>query len=168
MAETVKGNKIVYLYRIFENRTSEAGDLFAFVTDNNRSVSKDADTTATKDGMIRTPGQAEVEITSTSLLKKGDTRIDAFEEAMLSDKLIECWEANLEEAGTGNNKFKGRYYQGYITSFEKSSTADDHVEIDIEFGANGVGAAGEVTVTAAQQEQAAYVFADSTLATQGG
>ena len=165
--EAVKGSKLIYLFRNYASRTTAAGELLAFVTENSRSVSKDADTTATKDGTIRTPGTAEVTISSTSVLPKGDTKIDAYEAAMLGGELIECWEANLDEPGTGDNKFKGRYYQGYITSFEKSSNADGNVEIEIEFGANGVGATGDVTVSAEQQEQAAYVFADSTQVTQG-
>lgn len=159
--EAVKGKKIVYLYRIYDNRATQDGAVLAFTTENGRSVSKDADTTATKDGSIRTPGEAEIEISATSILAKGDTMIDSLEEAMLTDKLMEIWEANLEEAGTGNNKFKGRYYQGYLTSFEKNSNAEDFVEISLTFGINGIGATGEVTVTAAQQEAAAYVFADT-------
>lgn len=166
--EAVKGSRLVYLYRIYENRASEAGELISFVTENSRSVSKDADTTATKDGAIRTPGSSEVTINSTSVLPKGDTKIKAFENAMHNGQLIECWEANLDEAGTGSNKFKGRYFQGYFTSFEATSNADGNVEIDLEYGANGVGVEGDVTVTADQQDQAAYVFADTTRTTQGG
>ena len=83
-------------------------------------------------------------------------------EAMLNDDLIEIWEANLDEpADGGNNKFKGTYYQGYLTEFEKSSTAEDHVECSTTFGINGKGADGDVTVTVEQQKVAAYVFTDT-------
>lgn len=163
--EAVKGKKLVYLYRIFENGASETGTTIAFTTENSRSVSKDADSTATKDGSVRTPGEAEIEISCTSILTKGDTLINALEDAMLADKLMEIWEVNLEEPGTGNNKFAAIYYQGYLTSFEKSSNAEDFVECSLDFGINGTGARGEATVTASQQEAAAYVFADTTVRT---
>jgi TP901-1 family phage major tail protein len=169
-AEAVSGKKIVYLYRILSTATSKAAAALAFTTENSRTKSKDADSTETKDGSIRTPGATEVEITATSILAKGDTFIDELEAAMDSDALIEIWEANLEEpaAGTGNtNKFKGRYYQGYLTEFEKTSGAEDFVECSLTFGINGVGVAGDVTVTAQQQEIAAYVFADTTAKTSG-
>lgn len=160
--EAVKGKKLIYLYRIYDNGTTQTGAAIAFTTENSRSVSKDADATATKDGTVRTPGEAEIEISCTSILTKGDTLINALEDAMLANKLMEIWEVNLEEPGTGDNKFAAIYYQGYLTSFEKSSNAEDFVECSLDFGINGTGARGEATVSASQQEAASYVFADTT------
>ena len=161
-AEAVQGKKIVYLFRVLKDASTQSGTALAFTTENSISISKDADTTATKDGSIRTPGEAEIEITATTLLAKGDTMYNKLKEAMLNDDLIEIWEANLDEpADGGNNKFKGTYYQGYLTEFEKSSTAEDHVECSTTFGINGKGADGDVTVTVEQQKVAAYVFTDT-------
>ena len=166
-AEAVAGKRIVYLYRIDKDAATKAAWQIAFATENGRTKSKDADATATKDGSIRTPGTAETEITATSILSKGDTNIDALEDAMDSDELIEIWEANLDEpASTGQNKFKGMYFQGYITEFEKTTNAEDNAEISLTFGVNGSGKRGEVTVTAEQQDQAAYVFTDTTVQTE--
>lgn len=164
-AEAVQGKKIVYLFRVLSDAATKAGALLAFTTENGRTVSVDADSTATKDGPVRTSGTPEIEITASALLAKGDTMIDSLESAMLDNKLVECWEANLEEAATGENatnKFKGVYYQGYITEIERTSNAEDNVEISLTYGANGKGASGDVTVTADQQAMAVYVFADST------
>ena len=161
-AEAVSGKKIVYLYRILSTAATTAGATLAFTTENSRTKSKDADSTETKDGAIRTPGAAEVEISATSILAKGDELIDKLEDAMDNDELIEIWEANLEEPAEGGaNKFKGRYYQGYLTEYEKTSNAEDFVECSLTFGINGVGVKGDVTVSAEQQEIAAYVFADT-------
>ena len=161
-AEAVSGKKLVYLYRVLGDKNAAAA--LAFTTENSRTKSKEADSTETKDGVIRTPGATEVEITATSILQKGDTLIGKLEEAMEADKLIEIWEANLDEpVGEGTStKFKGAYYQGYLTEFEKTSSAEDFVECSLTFGINGSGKTGEVTVTAAQQEVASYVFADTT------
>ena len=160
-AEAVQGKRIVYLFRIAEEASTTAGKVIAFTTENGRTKSKDADSTATKDGNIRTPGVSETEITVTAILSKGDTMIGKLEEAMDTDKLIEIWEANLDEAGTGSNKFKGMYFQGYITEFEKTSNAEDHVECSLTFGINGSGVKGDVTVTDAEQAVASYAFKDS-------
>lgn len=161
-AEAVSGKKIVYLYRIAEEATTTAACALAFTTENGRTKSKDADATATKDGSIRTPGASETEITATSILSKGDTFIQKLEAAMDGDKLIEIWEANLEEKSTGTNKFKGTYFQGYITELEITSNAEDMAEVSLTFSINGSGATGDVTVTAEQQEVAAYTFKDTT------
>ena len=123
-AEAVSGKKIVYLYRLLKDAATSDGTTLAFTTENGRTKSKDADSTATKDGSIRTPGTAEVEITATSILAKGDEMVEKLENAMDDDELIEIWEANLAEpAESGENKFKGMYFQGYLTEFEKTSSA---------------------------------------------
>lgn len=161
-AEAVQGKKLVYLYRVLSKATTTTGTRIAFTTENGRTKSKDADTTATKDGSIRTPGTSEVEITATSILAKGDTMIKDLESAMDSDELIEIWEANLSEPGTGSNKFKGTYFQGYLTEIEYTSSAEDFVEVSLTFGINGQGVPGDVTVTTDQQDDATYTFADTT------
>jgi TP901-1 family phage major tail protein len=164
-AEAVSGKKIVYLYRLAEKAKTEAAKNLAFTTENGRTKSKDAESTATKDGSIRTPGAAETEITATAVLSKGDKLIAELEDAMDSDKLIEIWEANLEDsAEPGPNKFKGMYFQGYLTEVEITSSAEENVEVSLTFGINGSGKRGDVTVTTQQQEVAAYVFKDTTQA----
>ena len=160
MAEAVQGKKLVYLYRIKSESATTNAVALAFTTENERTKSKDSDTTVTKDGSIRTPGAAEVEITATSILAKGDELVEKLEDALDNDELIEIWEANLEENKTGN-KFAGRYFQGYLTEVSKSSSAEDHVEVSLTFGINGSGVKGDVTVSEDQQAIADYVFTDT-------
>ena len=162
-AEAIQGKRIVYLYRVLEDAATANATALAFTTENGRTKSKDADSTATKDGSIRTPGVAEVEITATSILSKGDTMIGKLEAALDSDKLIEVWEVNLDEEGTSDNvdKFKAKYFQGYLTEMEITSNAEDFVEVSLTFGINGNGADGYATVSDEQQEIASYVFADT-------
>lgn len=159
--EAVQGKKLVYLYRVHRLASNTDGAALAFTTENGRSASKDADITKTKDGSIRTPSAAEIEVTATSILAKEDTLVDDLEDAMLAGELIDIWEANLERPGSTEGTFKGTYYQGYLTSFEKNSAAEDFVEVSMTFGINGTGAKGDVTVTTEQQEIAQYVFADT-------
>lgn len=160
-AEAVQGKKIIYLFRILKDAATTNALAMAFTTENERTKSKDSDSTATKDGSIRTPGAGEIEITATAILAKGDTLAGKLEDAMDSDELIEIWEANLDEPGTTEGTFKGRYYQGYLTEFTLTSSAEEHAEYSTTFAINGNGAKGDVTVSAEQQEVANYVFADT-------
>ena len=163
MSNAVQGSKIVYLYRLLEEQATEDAFRLAYVTEDSISYSKDADSTVTKDGTIRTPSAVEIEKPMTCILSKGDTDIDKLKNAMLNDKIIELWEANLDEPVLNTtNKFKGTYFQGYITSYEKTSNAEDMVEIQMTIGVNGKGADGNVTVTASQQDDASYTFTDTT------
>lgn len=159
-AEAISGKKLVYLYRIKSKAATANGVALAFTTENERTKSKDSDSVVTKDGSIRVPGAVEQEITATSLLAKGSTFVNELEDAMDNDELIEIWEANLEESA-GENKFKGMYFQGYITEVAIASNAEDHVEVSLTFAINGNGKRGDVTVTAEQQEVAEYVFTDA-------
>lgn len=162
MSNAVQGSKIVYLYRLLEEQATADAFRLAYVTEDSISYSKDADSTVTKDGTIRTPSAVEIEKPMTCILSKGDTDIDKLKNAMLNDKVIELWEANLDEPVPNmTNKFKGTYFQGYITSYEKTSNAEDMVEVQMTIGVNGKGADGNVTVTESQQDDASYTFTDT-------
>lgn len=162
MAEAVQGLKMVYLFRVMSKAATKDGTILAFTTENGITYSKDSDSTATKDGSIRTPGAVETELTATALLAKGDTTYDDLKKAMINNELIEIWEANLAEpAERGTSKFKGTYFQGYLSELEKTSNAEDYVEVSTTFAINGSGVDGDVTVSVEQQEIAAYVFADT-------
>lgn len=163
MATAVQGKKVIYKYRVMGNNS--AAFLIGFTTENSRSVSVDADVTATKDGGIRTAGVPEIEITCESILQQGDTAITQIEQAMLAGTQFEVWEINLEEPATGQNKYKGTYYQGYCTELEKTSNAEDFTEISLTFGIDGIGATGDCTVTAAEIAAATYTFKDTVAVT---
>ena len=156
-ATPIDGKKIIYLFRILGDLTAAA--VMAFTTENERSVSNESDTIATKDGDIVMP-EIETEISTTAILAAGDTMAEKLEDAMIAAKKIEIWEANLAETGTASGTFKGRYYQGYLTEFTLTSSAEDHAEYECTFKTDE-GKKGDVTVTAAQQEAAEYVFTDT-------
>jgi TP901-1 family phage major tail protein len=209
--EAVQGRKIIYLYRAYKNGTSEAAWNLAYTTENERSMSVDADSTQTKDGSIRTPGTPEIEITATSILSTDSDKVEELEDNLCNSDLMEIWEANLlkpcysytltedqaivtgkdyyTRTGSGtdaspyvytkvaspsssslstyyekntNGKFKGKYFQGYLTELTKTSNAEDFAEVQLTFGINGSGAKGDVTVSAEQQQEASYTFRDTT------
>ena len=162
-AEPVQGAKLLYLLRILKDKTKNAAKVLAFQTEGTTTISKDADSTATKDGTIRIPSPAEIEISLTALLAKGDTMIDGLKAAMLNDELIEIWEVDASQEGTTTNagKYKSTYYQGYMTNLEKSANAEDFVELSMDFGINGSGVDGWATLTVEQQQAAQYVFTDT-------
>lgn len=160
--EAVKGTSLVYLYRVYSEQRTADGVRIALTTEDEISISKDADATPTKDGSVRGSGVAEIEKTCSSLMGATDPMIDKLKNAMLNDQLIEIWEANLDKpVGTGTNKFSGTYYQGYLSDLSVSSPADGNVTIDMTFGINGKGATGDVTVPTSQQDSDLYEFVDT-------
>lgn len=160
-AEAVQGKQIIYLFRPKSKEATEDAVAMAFTTENERSKSVDFESTATKDGSILTPGEEEQEITTTAILAKNDTMADDLEAAMDNKELMEIWEVNLARPADTEGKYKGRYFQGYLTEFSLASSAEEHAEYSTTFAINGTGVTGDVTVTAEQQEVANYVFADT-------
>ena len=160
----IQGKRIIYLYRILKDAATADAKALAFTTENERTKSRDADTTETKDGPIRTPGALETEITTTAIFSsESDDMIAKLEKAVDDSEKVEIWEVNLDKPGTSDNvgKFAAKYFQGYVTEFGSTSSAEDHAEASLTFGIEGTGADGYATVSDEQQEIASYVFADT-------
>lgn len=160
----IKGNRIIYLYRILKDAATDDATAVAFTTENNKSKSRDSDTVTTKDGTIRVPGEVETEISATALFaSENDAMIDKLEKALDDGDKVEIWEVNMDKPGTSDNasKFAAKYFQGYVTNFELSSNSEDHAEASLDFGIEGKDVDGYATVTDEQQELAAYVFKDT-------
>lgn len=158
----VTGKNLVYLYRLASEATTVDGTRIAFTTEDELSISADADATATKDGSVRGASVAELEKTMTSLMDANDAMLPKLKSAILDGSLIELWEVNLDKPVTGQTgKFSGTYYQGYLSEFTTSSPADGNVEVSMTIGINGKGADGNVTVPAGQQDDGQYTFVDT-------
>ena len=160
----IQGKRIIYLYRILKDAATDDATALAFTTENERTKSRDADTTETKDGPIRTPGALETEITTTAIFSsESDEMITKLEKAVDDSEKVEIWEVNLDKPGTSDNvgKFAAKYFQGYVTEFGSTSSAEDHAEASLTFGIEGTGEDGYATVSDEQQEIASYVFADT-------
>lgn len=161
----IKGNRIIYLYRILKDAATDDAKAIAFTTENSRSKSRDSDTVITKDGTIRVPGEVETEINTTALFAgENDEMIGKIEGALDDGDKVEIWEVNLDKPGTTENqgKFAAKYFRGYVTNFELTTSSEDYAEAALDFGIEGSGEDGYATVTAEQQEIAAYEFQDTT------
>lgn len=158
----VTGKNLIYLYRLESEKATEDGTRIAFTTEDELSISADADATATKDGSVRGASVAELEKTCTSLMDADDEMLPKLKTAILNGSLIELWEVNLDKpVPNQTNKYAGTYYQAYLSEFTTSSPADGNVEVSMTFGINGKGADGSVTVTASQHDDEQYTFVDT-------
>ena len=100
----IRGSRIIYLYRILKDAATSDATAVAFTTENERTKSRDADTTETKDGSIRTPGALESEITATAIFSsEGDEMIGKLEKAVDNSDKVEIWEVNLDKPGETEN-----------------------------------------------------------------
>lgn len=109
----IRGSRIIYLYRILKDAATDNATALAFTTENGRTKSRDADTTETKDGPIRTPGALESEITTTAIFSnESDAMINKLETALNDSDKVEVWEVNLDKPGETENE--GKYAAKYF------------------------------------------------------
>lgn len=52
----IRGNRVIYLYRLLKEATTVDAAAVAFTTENGRTKSRDADTVETKDGPVMDSG----------------------------------------------------------------------------------------------------------------
>ena len=116
MQKLYRENEIVYLYRVLEDACDSERYSFGIYNGKRKNEEQRRRFDRDEGRIYKTPGVAEVEITATSILSKGDTMIGKLEAALDSDKLIEVWEVNLDEEGTSDNvdKFKAKYSKGIL------------------------------------------------------
>ena len=165
--EAKKGIDVILLYRLLKNARTDKAFKMAFQTEHSNEISRDSDAQKTKDGIIQNLGNIEYDFSATSILAKGDPNADELKKAMIDGEIVEIWEIDKAENGTGANvnKYKATYYQGYVTKYGRSANSDDSIELEIEFAINGVGQEGYATLTAEQASVVQYTFKDTPIQT---
>lgn len=162
--EALMGKNTVLLFRLLKEQGTQTAVKLAFQTEHELTESRDTDTTATKDGNIVTPSALETSLDCTSILAKGDETADKLRQALRDYEKIEIWEVDLSTKGSAGNsgKYKAMYYQGYVSEWSKSPSAEDSIELSLTFTIEGVGQSGYVTLTPEQENVVKYVFKDVT------
>lgn len=161
--ESKKGIDVILLYRLLKKAKSEQAWKMAFQTEHENEISRDSDSTPTKDGNIQTLKPVEYDFSAKSIIAKGDSRVDELKKALIEGDLIEIWEIDKAEKGTSDNagKFKATYYRAYIKSFKATANSEDALELELEFAVNGTGKEGWATLSDEQAEVVQYVFKDT-------
>ena len=164
----VRGANRIILMRPFSMRHQTTAGRMAFQTNHEKSSSRDAESTITKDGNIHSLSEVVVEYSLTTLMAQNDEVRDKMHEAFLDGGLIELWDINKTEPTTpGGNQFPATYFQGYLTEWNESAGAEDSVEISMSVAINGAGVRGNATLTEEQATVVQYEFADTIIAPAG-
>ncbi|SFL28760.1 phage major tail protein, TP901-1 family [Lactococcus garvieae] len=166
MADLVakQGKNIILLYRLLTKAKEEAAWKLAFQTEHSSEKTRDFNTTPTKDGLVGALAEAEYSLSATSIAADGDPHIDEMDDAFDNGDIIEVWEIDKAEKGTGDNseKYKAKYLRAHLTSFSYEPNSEDALELSLEFGVFGKPQKGYATLTDEQAEVVQYVFKDTT------
>ncbi len=165
MADLVakQGKNIILLYRLLKKAKDEAAWKLAFQTDHSSEKTRDYNTTPTKDGPVGALAEAEYSLSATSIAADGDPHIEEMDDAFDDGDIVEVWEIDKAEKGTGENadKYKAKYLRAYLTSFSYEPNSEDALELSLEFGVFGKPQKGFATLTDEQADVVQYVFKDT-------
>lgn len=162
--QALKGVKQILMFRLLEEKNKKDAQKLLFQVEHSSEVSADGDSEITKDGPLNSEGVIEEEISITSIVALGDDTVDILEKAMRERKSLEVWEINTQDpvGEEKDHKFTGRYMQGKLTEFNKTSNAEDYVELEMAFKVDLVPQKGECTLTEEQSKVVQYPFRDTT------
>lgn len=145
----MKGNNCLVYFRRRADRATEDASRLVFQTEVSLSKDKETEETPTVEGNNLTIAGGAIEIDMSSLAYKDDTgtvsawrQVEGYFDA---EELMELWIVNLDYMDEAGLTTDIRYYNGYLTSFEMSASADGNVEISLAYSANNE-AFGEETL----------------------
>jgi TP901-1 family phage major tail protein len=165
----VRGANRIMLMRPFSMRHEVTAGRMAFQTNHEKSSTRDAESTITKDGNIHSLSEVVVEYSLTTLMAQNDEVRIKMHDAFLEGGLIELWDIDKTEPTTPEgDQFPATYFQGYITEWNETAGAEDSVEVSLSAAINGAGVRGLATLTLEQQTVVQYEFADTVIAPNVG
>ncbi len=126
--EALKGIDVILLYRLLKKETQEAAWKMAFQTEHENGLSRDSDSTVTKDGNVQSLSPVEYDFSATSIVAKGDSHVDEMKQALLNGKISERHARSLLSI---ESKEKQRYWLNRIIN-ERLTVRQLDVEIKKE------------------------------------
>ena len=160
-----RGANRIMLLRPFSLRHEVTAGRMAFQTSHEKTLTREAESTITKDGNINSLSELEVEYSLETLLAHNDIVRERIYDAFLNGELIELWDIDKTEPTVpGGDQFPATYLQGYLTEWSETAGAEDSVEISMSIAVNGSGVRGNATLTLDQATVVQYEFADTVIA----
>jgi TP901-1 family phage major tail protein len=167
MAEMQEGKDKILLFRKLSEQNTEAAKL-VFQTEHTFSYSRSLDRIVTKDGTIVKVGELESEVSIEAIQSKQDPTREMLEEAAKGGEKLELWEVTVDEELKEDDKYPAVYAQGYLDSWESTSSAEDESTVSSNFIVELEPQKGMATLTEEQEEAVQYAFKDTVADGAGG
>lgn len=163
MKKSVQGIKKFLLWRFLKDAATKPGTKIALQTEHETTSTRDANTTPTKDGGIKSLGAIEQEISATFYLAHTD-EVDRLKDAQEQGEIIEVWDVIADNPDT-EGKYKATYYQVYVAEIGETAPTDDGVEVSVTLAVEGYGKRGRTPLTEEQEQVLDYIFVEATAGT---
>lgn len=161
----VYGKDKILKFRLLENATKEKASKLALQTEHTITFDPGTDSTTTKDGVINYNNVLTTTIDITAVMSRDEVN-EMLYQSVVKGKTLEVWEIDLQAPiaaaeGVTTKKFKARYGQGLLSTWEDPSNVEDLSELSTTMNVNGTMQDGEVVLTDDEIEQIQYAFRDT-------
>lgn len=152
----VKGKDIVTYMRLFSERKTAAASLIPYQTGMSFGVSRDSDSTSTKDGKLSTQGDLETDF-SVDFVNNTSEIADKALNAAISGERIEAWKVNRgRRNATGQAEIW--YVQGTISEDSGDNDSDSDATRSLTIAVDGEPKHGWAKLSDEQEELIDYVL----------
>lgn len=148
-------DKVIFLRELAKAAEQSAMRL-ALQTTHTLTISRDSDSTATKDGNVATTSPAETEL-EVENIASDDEMNDLLWRSVKDNLPVEAWEVNLAKKNASGQYF-ARYMRGKVNEMESDNDADDNSTGDASFSIDGVPVDGWVTLSQDTKDALSYAF----------
>ncbi|MCC4331540.1 phage major tail protein, TP901-1 family [Limosilactobacillus reuteri] len=154
--EAIQGIDNVTFFRMLKHEKEMDAQLIPHQTSQDFTLSRDSDTTTTKDGTISTTGGLETEL-ETEFVDAISRASDEMQTAVLNAEEVELWRVNVRRRNAEGKCF-GWYMRGTVSEDGSSNDADDASTRDVTFSITGKPKRGWVTLPESIKEEIDYGF----------
>lgn len=160
--EMVEGKNKVLLFRRFKDRGDKNAIKLVFQTEHTTSYERDMDSVITKDGPILRVGELQTNVEITAIQAKRDPTFKMLRDTVINGERLEVWEVDIDPEGEDDDgKFPAMYAQGYLESWEDTSSAEDEPEVTGTLNVDMHPQFDTATFDFENQEDVQYAFRDT-------
>lgn len=156
MANKLQGKRVLVAVRKLSEQATKDAYILPLQTSGDFDLSRDTDTTTTKDGIVSTSGGLELDF-SVELLDSDDVVLDLLEDSLINETMLEVWRIKLDKKDSQGRAF-AHYMHARVTEDSQGADADDIATREFTFTNEGEPKRGYLTLPTTIQEAIDYAF----------
>lgn len=146
-------DKVIYARK---HGSTDAPKRLPFQTTHNLDMSRDNDSTATKDGAVPSIAPLEAELEVEALSSNHDL-YKVFKSSLDNNERLDIWEVNFADKNEGG-LYAATYLEAVVNEISVDNDADDLSSSDITFSVYPTPVDGYTAVSEQEQSEVSYAF----------
>lgn len=168
--EIVNGKHSILLFRELSKASEKPADIMLFQEEHTFSYEREYDKVVTKSGVVLKQGNLDTEVEIEAIQAVYDPVQEFLERSVIDGIKLELWQVNTDpRVKNEDGEYPAIYVQGYLSTWEPASPAEDEPDISGAFMVEYEPTFGWTKLSEVQESavQAAYGFRDTDVHKEG-